>query len=181
MRFLLIFLLTLNGSFANDQKAEIENLVQNALNNAKDFEKPEYKISYPVNENVNFNSKNEAQILVFVSFRMPKNLLFEYIEEAKRYNATLVLRGFIKDEKGKFSIPATAKKLQEISNKTGVNFIIHPQLFDIFEVSRVPVIIKVNSYFECTQNGGECFEKPQFDKITGSVSIEYALNEFNNI
>jgi type-F conjugative transfer system pilin assembly protein TrbC len=102
-------------------------------------------------------------IYVFVSFSMPDNLMKEYAEETKQYdNATLVFRGMVDN-----SFNKTAIKLNEITNKQGAKAIIHPQLFDKYNIQEVPVIL-------LEKNNGE------YDKITGSVSIKYALETFKD-
>lgn len=150
------------------------------------------KVKKEFNKLTNDNVENEAKnlvpesnnvnALIFISFSMPESFIVRYIEEAKIYNATLVLMGLLVDKNtGKPSIPFTAKKIMDITNQKGGSIIVHPKLFERFNVSQVPAIVKLNSYDECIINGGECeHDKPLFDKITGSVSIGYALETFNN-
>ncbi|MFC1659633.1 type-F conjugative transfer system pilin assembly protein TrbC [Pseudomonadota bacterium] len=114
--------------------------------------------------------KTINHLLIFISFSMPKQSLKERIEEAKRTGATLVLRGIIKD-----SITETAKELNKLTNNTGVNAIIDPNLFKAFSITKVPVIVvaKYRAY-PCED---KCNYTPIHDKISGNISLEYALEQ----
>lgn len=79
-------------------------------------------------------------------------------------------------------MPLTIQKIKEISKNGGSNIMVHPKLFQVFDVARVPSIVQIKDSFECHQNGSLCDERNvSYDKITGSVSIKYALEQFNDL
>lgn len=161
-------------------KKEIQEMHKNAISKVQNLiESKECKKEY----NLQTTKQNELKplnTLVFISFSMPESLIKAYMEEAKRYNSTLVLRGLIKTKEGKYSMPLTISKIQEITQKhKDINIIIHPKLFDMLNVKVVPTIARLKHQEECLLNGSACEEIRDFDKITGSVSINYALETFN--
>lgn len=94
---------------------------------------------------------------------MPDNLLKEYIQEIMKYpNGVLVLRGIIDNDYTK-----TAIKLNKINNNQGVKAIIDPNLFKKYNIIYVPTIVLEKS-------------ESHFDKVSGAVSIKYAIELFNN-
>ena len=95
-----------------------------------------------------------AQVIVFVSSSMPKNLLEQYSIQAKKYDALIVMRG-LKNNSFQDSmefILDTNKDLQIQINE---------EFFENFAVTIVPSIVLV------TTKG--------FDKVVGSLSIQAAL------
>ena len=125
-------------------------------------------------EQIKINTKNNtdkkiSNLLIFISFSMPPNLIKEYIQQAKDTGGVLVLRGMIDK-----SISKTAIKLNDINNKQGVNAIIDPNLFKLYNITRVPAfVIAGYENYPCI----DCKQTPIFDKITGAVSLEYALEQ----
>ena len=110
-----------------------------------------------------FTKVKAENIYVFISFSMPDNLLKEYIQEIMKYpNGVLVLRGIIDNDYTK-----TAIKLNKINNNQGVKAIIDPNLFKKYNIIYVPTIVLEKS-------------ESHFDKVSGAVSIKYAIELFNN-
>ncbi len=111
-----------------------------------------------------------GELYLFVSFSLGEKALLNLAQEAKRWNATLVLRGFIEGSYAK-----TAKALQHIILKTGQGFIIDPELFSLFNIKAVPTYI-LSKPFQL--NALERTSTPLHDRIQGHVSIQYALEMF---
>lgn len=193
--FLLFCIKIVNADYINQYENEAKLLINSSNKKLLDFEDStdgkELITLMKSNQNsntifinslekneYNLSTQDDSKIFVFISFSMPENLILEYIEEAKYYNAILVLKGLLKDNKGKFSVSETVKKIMEITNKKGGNIIIHPQLFDNFKINQVPTILKIRENYECISNGGMCTSIPEFDKISGSISIKYATQLF---
>jgi type-F conjugative transfer system pilin assembly protein TrbC len=107
---------------------------------------------------------------VFVSFSMGEKSLLSLAIEAKRYNVSLVLRGF---KEGSYT--KTAKALQRVIQKTGQGFIIDPELFTLFNVTAVPTFIvsKPVPLFAT-----ERVQTPLHDRLQGHVSLRYVLELF---
>lgn len=170
----------------HDQRFKIESITEEEL---KSFDKtdldsllnkytPNWKnnsldseLNYtPVDVNANMTVP-----LIFISFSMPETLIKGYIEEAKRYRGVLVLRGLINH-----SLKQTVQKLREIENKdeeSDISIIIHPHLFDLYQVKHVPTIVLAKDNLKCVVKSDECLKSYQYDKISGSVTIKYALEK----
>ncbi len=111
-----------------------------------------------------------GELYIFVSFSLGEKALLNLAQEAKRWNATLVLRGFIDGSYAK-----TAKALQNIIIKTGQGFIIDPELFSLFSITAVPTYVLAKPF---QLNAIERTSTPLHDRIQGHVSIHYALELF---
>jgi conjugal transfer pilus assembly protein TrbC len=117
--------------------------------------------------------KSINQLLIFVSFSMPEQALKERVLEARKAGATIVLRGIIKD-----SITETAIALNKLTNNIGVNAIIDPNLYKAFDIKVVPTIVVAQySTYPCEEN---CNYTPVHDKISGNISLDYALEQITN-
>lgn len=97
---------------------------------------------------------------------MPDNLIKEYMAEARNLkeknnlNTIFVLRGFYKN-----SFRETSEKIGILCENKYVSVIVDPTLFEKYNINQVPTVIK--------QDDGD------FYKISGSVSIGYALEKFS--
>ena len=117
-------------------------------------------------------SHNESgDLYIFVSFSMGEKALLNLANEAKKYGATLVLRGFIDG-----SYVQTAKALQKVIQKTGQGFIIDPELFTLFAVTAVPTYVLAKPFPSTTL---ERIQTPIHNHLQGHVSIRYALEVFS--
>ena len=113
--------------------------------------------------------ENLPDLMVFVSFSMPERSLIELAEQVKRSGGQLVFRGMVKN-----SMQVTAQAMLGL-NSHGVKAIIHPKLFERFEVKHVPTFVLLNSKeSNCTY--GNC--TPLHDRISGNISLNYVLEEF---
>lgn len=108
-----------------------------------------------------------GDLYIFLSFSMGEKALLNLAIDAKRYGATLVLRGFIDGSYAK-----TAKALQKIIIKTGQGFIIDPELFTLFAVNAVPTFILAKPFQVSITDRTQT---PIHDRLQGHVSIRYAL------
>ena len=97
---------------------------------------------------------------VFISFSMPKTLLKQYDNIAKKIGARLVLRGFKNN-----SFKETINYIQEISSQ-GIAIEVNPVLFQKFSINLVPSFVLSDG--------------DKFDKLVGNVSINYALERFSD-
>ncbi len=108
----------------------------------------------------------EPQLLVFVSFSMPEQSLKLWAEQAVKINGKLLLRGFIDD-----SLQKTTEETLRLFKDLRVDFLIHPEDFEKFNIQTVPAVVIANP--------DNCFEErcpaPEFDVVYGDTSIEDAL------
>jgi type-F conjugative transfer system pilin assembly protein TrbC len=102
-----------------------------------------------------------GSLYIFVSLSMPAVKLIELLQDAKKHQGTLVLRGLKNN-----SYKETAMFLQKVIQQGENGFIVEPELFQRYQVTRVPQFILVD---EVTKT---------FDKITGNITLLYALQEF---
>ena len=114
-------------------------------------------------------AKVSREIYVFVSFSMGEKGLQATLEDAKRYGAQVVLKGF-KDGSAKKTIAA----LMAMTEKTKYGLIIDPELFETFQVKMVPTIILSNR----SRHMEDGNSTPLHDRISGNVTLKYALEQF---
>ncbi len=124
---------------------------------------------------------NKAQIthfplMIFVSSSIPKSSLKDLMIQAKKSGGVLVFRGMIG------SLRQTADFLGAIS-KDNVQAIIDPRLFDLFNVEVVPTIVvlkSTNQNCQSNDNGNSCKITPIHDRISGNITLDYALETIAN-
>jgi len=116
---------------------------------------------------------------IFVSLSLGEKALLNLAIDAKRYGATLVLRGF---KAG--SYVKTVHALQKIIQETGQGLIIDPELFTLFAIQAIPTFVlskpfhlnaseRIQTMPSGVRPGG-----PLHDRIQGHVSPKYALEVF---
>ena len=113
--------------------------------------------------------KSSHDLIVFVSFSMPPDILKELARQAKETGAVLVLRGF-KDE----SLAAT-KQAALIMNQAGAEWDIHPDLFKSFKVTKVPTFAMAAADASSVLEDG-CAPETTYATISGNISIQVALD-----
>ncbi len=107
---------------------------------------------------------------VFVSFSLGEKALMNLAEDAKRWGATLVLRGF---KEGSYR--KTVKALQHIIQKTGQGVLIDPELFTLFAITAVPTFVLSKPFPVSTMDR---IQTSIHDRLQGHVSIQYVLEAF---
>lgn len=111
------------------------------------------------------------KLLVFVSFSMPLQTLKTLGSQVNAVGGKLVLRGLVGGTLGSSArgqdFKETAKKLQELQEE----ILIDPTLFEAYGISVVPTFVLR------TENTGKV-EDNSYDRLSGNVSLEYALEQF---
>ena len=113
-------------------------------------------------------SKRKYDLLIFVSFSMPEEMLKEYSRQAAQYGGKLVLRGF-----NKSSLQKTEMKAEAL-NPSGVEWDIAPATFRKFKVESVPSIVLSDAITESVLENG-CAKEGSYIKVDGGISIHEAL------
>ena len=114
-----------------------------------------------------------AKILVFASFAMPAPSLRQIMEDAERYQAQVVMRGFVDNSVFKTEA-ALAEVFGDVSDAKG--FAIDPTLFRRFNVQAVPIYVVLNGPLDACESPG-CGEDapPLHDRVSGNIELHAAL------
>ena len=114
------------------------------------------------------------EAMLFVSFSMPKSLLFMLADEAATYDIPVVIKGLVDGDfkKTVHKFYALNKKSEMEGHKfKGIS--IDPVWFDDFQIERVPALVVVRRSKECLQQT-KC-KAQTFDVVYGNSSIKTAL------
>ena len=116
-------------------------------------------------------------LLAFVSFSIPKASLDRMVADAETYGATLVLRGLVER-----NLKKTASAAHALIGSRKVGWVIDPQAFKRFGVVSVPsyVLVRANALpHACALH--ECFDDGDFARVSGDVSVSYALDRISSL
>lgn len=111
----------------------------------------------------------QIDILVFVSFSMPNELLAQYSKQAKEAGAVMVLRGLVDN-----SIAKTQARALKV-NAEIAPWEINPGSFRKFKIDKVPAIVLVDDDKAIADESG-CAQPVSYLRIDGDISIRQALN-----
>ncbi len=117
-----------------------------------------------------FPALQQAELLVLVSFSMPKEALQNLAQQADKAGAVLVLRGLVED-----SLDKTAKAIQAVvGSGADATFQVNPNVFRAYGVQDVPsfVIAKPPAKDDST-----CEPGTDYVSVRGDVTLEYALRK----
>jgi type-F conjugative transfer system pilin assembly protein TrbC len=126
------------------------------------------------NEKNGKNIKKYKSLLVFISLSMPKNAILQLADQVRLVSGVMVLRGLVEG-----SILKTSNLIKEMSEKS-LPIIIDPTLFTDFLVDRVPtMVLLADDYVKCevSVNDPFCSNTPIHDRISGNISLDYALEQ----
>ena len=119
------------------------------------------------------NSANAdvPELMVFVSFSLPRETLQRIVRQSERSGAVLVLRGL----KG-HSLTQTGEEIARLVGERNVTVLIHPPAFQQFQVRQVPslVLARPGSAAKIDEEG--CAPAASFIRIDGDVGQDYALD-----
>lgn len=133
---------------ANNIEATKGSILEEIINNIRNLEIEEKK------------NKNKG-ILIFVSFSMPKYLLWNYQEQAKLYGARVVIRGLVDNDFTK------TVQAMDLGDGRIMTLDINPVLFKDYGITKVPSIVIA----------GDEESSQVEDKFIGTISLTYALEE----
>lgn len=125
--------------------------------------------------NANAKGGEAPQFIAFASLSIPPASLKRMIQDTARAGGVVAFRGFPNN-----SMKAFASRLSQIveDRQAFANIGVDPRLFRAFEVQAVPTYVVVSSDFDLCA-GFACRTKvPPFDRLSGNVSVDYALNSF---
>lgn len=116
-------------------------------------------------------STGRTELMVFVSFSMPKGSLERIVAESERTGAVLVLRGL----KGN-SLTRMGEEIAQLVGKRNVTAIVHPPAFTQFKITQVPALVLAQSSQANRIGTDGCASPSSFVKVDGDVSQGYALD-----
>jgi type-F conjugative transfer system pilin assembly protein TrbC len=111
---------------------------------------------------------NISDLLIFVSMSMPDKTLMEYSKQARRFRATLVLRGFVDDK-----LSSTQKRIMKL-NAEGAEWQISPEPFKQFKITKVPTIVLANGEASILEDG--CARQTTYASVSGDINLKAALD-----
>ncbi|MEQ1740922.1 MAG: type-F conjugative transfer system pilin assembly protein TrbC [Candidatus Nitrotoga sp.] len=109
------------------------------------------------------------EMMIFVSFSMPRESLLRIVEQSERTRARLIFRGFNGDKMTDMS-----KRISALLGNHRVEAVIHPPAFTQFKVNQVPALVLAQSDAGDKLDSG-CAQPDRYVKVTGDVSQDYAL------
>ena len=112
----------------------------------------------------------QPDLLIFVSFSMPREGLVRTIEQAERAGGTLVFRGLKGD-----SMKRMGEEVRSLIGERNVPVVIHPPAFQQFTIRQVPAIVIANAKAGSVMEDG-CSKPETFAKVTGDVTLAFALD-----
>jgi conjugal transfer pilus assembly protein TrbC len=118
--------------------------------------------------------KSTPLVIAFVSLSMPEESLRRTILDTTRAGGVIVFRGFSQGGAKPF-VQLLAKAVDQ---KDAPNITIDPRLFRAFKVDRVPTIVAASGSFEPCDQLDCVTPPPPHDRITGNVTLSYALQTF---
>jgi conjugal transfer pilus assembly protein TrbC len=112
----------------------------------------------------------QPDLLIFVSFSMPREALVRTIEQAERAGGTLVFRGLKGD-----SMKRMGEEVRALIGDRNVSVAIHPPAFQQFTIRQVPAVVIANAKAGSVMEDG-CSKPETFAKVTGDVTLNFALD-----
>ena len=121
------------------------------------------------------SDKGAPQLIVFASLSMPEQSLKKLIRDTAKAGGTVVFNGFPGNSMKAFQQGI----MKVVDNEDAYGSIgIDPRLFRAFDVTAVPAIVVVTSEFELCDGFNCRTSVPPFDRMSGNVPLEYALETF---
>jgi conjugal transfer pilus assembly protein TrbC len=148
---------------------ELRNLPQAAAS-APDLAAlaPAHRPSVPGGNSAN---PDVPELMVFVSFSLPRETLQRIVHQSERSGAVLVLRGL----KG-HSLTQTGEEIARLVGERNVTVLIHPPAFQQFQVRQVPSLVLARSGQAAKIDEDGCAPAASFIRIDGDVGQDYALD-----
>ena len=115
--------------------------------------------------------ESSESIFIFVSFSMPKTSLQQWLAQAHRIGASVVLRGLIHN-----SFKDTLSAMTSLVPDNTGGLLLDPTLFQKFDIKQVPAVV-ISKPSACS-NEQSCL--PRFDVIYGDVTLDYALQQLQD-
>ena len=116
-------------------------------------------------------AKDVPELMVFVSFSLPKETLQRIVSQAEKSGAVLVLRGLHGN-----SLTRMGEEIARLVGDRKVTAIIHPPAFKQFKVRQVPALVLARSGQASKIGEDGCAPVSSFIRVDGDVTQDYALD-----
>lgn len=116
-------------------------------------------------------SRHSSQVIVFISFSMPDASVKQWMRQAEKIHAPVVIRGLINN-----SFKTTIQKMAELTKDNHGGVQIDPTLFRRFQINQLPAVVVLDEG-DCLP-GQSCFAN--YDVIYGDVTLDYALKKITD-
>jgi len=114
-------------------------------------------------------TKKMSSILIFVSFSMPTQSLEAYLRDAKKIQASVVIRGLVDN-----SFQKTYRRIADLVKTSGGGVELNPIWFKRFDIQVAPAVVIVPEGSPCYKND-ICKKGTDFDVMTGDITLSSAL------
>lgn len=163
-KYLAVFLVLSIACYAEDSSKDVSSWLKEELREtlAQNFKKPSEEPAPIKKCATGIKEPIDAELFAFVSFSMPDEALLVLAKDIGTVGGVLVLRGLPDN-----SFKALAKRLLVLKEKGLTTTIqINPRLFEDYNVAMVPAFVLPG--------------EQTFDKVSGHISLEYALEIFED-
>ncbi|QKS29623.1 MAG: type-F conjugative transfer system pilin assembly protein TrbC [Candidatus Accumulibacter similis] len=110
------------------------------------------------------------ELMVFVSFSLPRKTLQRIVRQSERSGAVLILRGLTGH-----SLTQTGEEIARLIGERNVMVLIHPPAFQQFQVRQVPSLVLARSESAVQIDEDGCAPAASFIRVDGDVGQDYAL------
>ena len=125
---------------------------------------------YPATSN-RTGTSDSPELMVFVSFSMPRESLERIVIQSEKSGAVMVLRGF----KGN-SMARMGEEIAKLIGRRNGTALIHPPAITQFKVTQVPALVLAKPS-QATRIGTDgCAAPTSYIKVDGDVTQDYALD-----
>ena len=111
-------------------------------------------------------------LLIFISSSMPKKTIMNLMQQASSLGAVFVVRGLING-----SYVNTYRYFYNLKGDNSVGIMLNPTLFQALQVNSVPTFALYQSEQDLMKTA--CNVAPKYTKVSGEVSVHYALEQLN--
>ncbi len=115
----------------------------------------------------------DNRLLIFISASMPKKTIINLMHQGSTLGAIFVVRGLIQG-----SYVKTYSYFYQLKMDNNIGIMINPTMFKAFEITAVPTFALYQSTQDLMHTA--CNIVPVYTKVSGNVSIDYALNQLKN-
>jgi conjugal transfer pilus assembly protein TrbC len=119
-------------------------------------------------------ASNNSNVIIFVSFSMPEVSIVDYLREANKIHASVVIRGLIDN-----SFKETFLKMSSIVKQAGDGGVeLNPPLFKKFSITHVPAVVVLPDSQTCSAK--KVCSESEFDVVYGDIPLLNGLKEIRD-